>query len=575
MGTVAVAVPFVGSWSPSARAKTAGAPVEANIGKLQPGQLIIVKWRGKPVWVVRRDDKALETLSKVTGELRDVESDESIQPEYAKNEYRSRRPEILVMEGICTHLGLLPDLPPRNHQLIFKAASSVPATVPSSISPGRVYAGVPAPTNLTVPPHYYVNDERYPDRRRRGSLMSDEQQRAAQHSGLMGWIDARFPLTKMFEEHLSKYYAPKNFNFWYFFGSLALLVLVHSNRDRHLSDHALQTGWRSRLCKSVEYIMRDVDWGWLIRYLHSTGRLGVFRRRLPAHVSRADLRLLPETARADLVVRHVHLSVALMAEAFHGLPVALGTDVLLGCAGYHLAVRCNPDRSATSLTLWIRGDFVISDATLNRFFALHVVAVPLVLLMLVVMHIIALHEVGSNNPDGDRDQKEQGRKRHSARRHPVPSLLHRQGYRRCRRIPDTIQFRRVFHAPEMGGYFLEYAELRAGQPVQDAGAHRTGLVLHAVLRDSARDSRTSCCGVILQCSRRSLVLFVLPWIDRGKVRSVSLSLGHRCTSGCWPSWSSAFSALAISARCRRPRAARCSRGFSLSVTSASSSACGG
>ena len=114
-GTVVAAVPFLSSWSPSARAKTAGAPVEANIGKLEPGQQIIVKWRGKPVWVVRRDEKALATLPKVADQLRDAGSDESKQPEYAKNEHRSRKPEYLIIEGICTHLGLFADLPARNH----------------------------------------------------------------------------------------------------------------------------------------------------------------------------------------------------------------------------------------------------------------------------------------------------------------------------------------------------------------------------------------------------------------------------------------------------------------------------
>ncbi len=158
VGTVAVAVPFVASWAPSARAKTAGAPVEANIGKLQPGQLIIVKWRGKPVWVVRRDEKALETLSKVTDELRDVESDESIQPEYAKNEYRSRKPEILVMEGICTHLGCSPTYRPEI-TADFQGGFFCPCHGSKFDFAGRVYAGVPAPTNLTVPPHYYVSDD--------------------------------------------------------------------------------------------------------------------------------------------------------------------------------------------------------------------------------------------------------------------------------------------------------------------------------------------------------------------------------------------------------------------------------
>ncbi|MDH3630769.1 MAG: ubiquinol-cytochrome c reductase iron-sulfur subunit [Gammaproteobacteria bacterium] len=158
VGTVITAVPFVASWSPSARAKTAGAPVEANIGKLEPGQQIIVKWRGKPVWVVRRDEKALATLPKVAGELRDVDSDESIQPEYAKNEYRSRKPEFLIIEGICTHLGCSPTYQPEITS-DFQGGFFCPCHGSKFDFAGRVYSGVPAPTNLPVPPHYFVSDD--------------------------------------------------------------------------------------------------------------------------------------------------------------------------------------------------------------------------------------------------------------------------------------------------------------------------------------------------------------------------------------------------------------------------------
>jgi ubiquinol-cytochrome c reductase iron-sulfur subunit len=157
VGTVAVAVPFLSSWSPSERAKTAGAPVQADIGKLEPGQQIIVKWRGKPVWVVRRDDASLETLPEVDSQLRDPKSNESIQPEYAKNEYRSRKPETLIMVGICTHLGCSPTYVPEI-TADFKGGFFCPCHGSKFDFAGRVYQGVPAPTNLTVPPHYYVSD---------------------------------------------------------------------------------------------------------------------------------------------------------------------------------------------------------------------------------------------------------------------------------------------------------------------------------------------------------------------------------------------------------------------------------
>jgi ubiquinol-cytochrome c reductase iron-sulfur subunit len=158
VGTAAMAVPFLGSWSPSARAKSAGAPVQANIGKLQPGQQIIVKWRGKPVWVVRRDQKALATLPKVTDLLRDPGSDESKQPEYARNEQRSRKPEFLIVEGICTHLGCSPTYQPEI-TTDFEGGFFCPCHGSKFDLAGRVYSGVPAPTNLTIPPHYFVNDD--------------------------------------------------------------------------------------------------------------------------------------------------------------------------------------------------------------------------------------------------------------------------------------------------------------------------------------------------------------------------------------------------------------------------------
>jgi ubiquinol-cytochrome c reductase iron-sulfur subunit len=157
IGTVAVAVPFVASWSPSARAKSAGAPVEANISKLQPGQQIIIKWRGKPVWVVRRDENALATLPKVADQLRDPESDDSLQPEYAKNEHRSRKPEFLIVEGICTHLGCSPTYE-REITTDFQGGFFCPCHGSKFDFAGRVYSGVPAPTNLTIPPHYFVSD---------------------------------------------------------------------------------------------------------------------------------------------------------------------------------------------------------------------------------------------------------------------------------------------------------------------------------------------------------------------------------------------------------------------------------
>jgi ubiquinol-cytochrome c reductase iron-sulfur subunit len=160
IGTAAVAVPFAKSWNPSARARSAGAPVEADISKIEPGAKITIKWRGKPVWVVRRDDKALSTLAEVSDSLRDPESEDSIQPEYATGETRSIKPEYFIVVGICTHLGCSPSYRPNMITADFQGGFFCPCHGSKFDFSGRVYKGVPAPTNLTVPPHYFIDDGR-------------------------------------------------------------------------------------------------------------------------------------------------------------------------------------------------------------------------------------------------------------------------------------------------------------------------------------------------------------------------------------------------------------------------------
>ncbi|MCH7882035.1 MAG: ubiquinol-cytochrome c reductase iron-sulfur subunit [Proteobacteria bacterium] len=157
VGSIFVAVPFVKSWNPSERAKSAGAPIKADISKMEMGQQIIFKWQGKPVWVVRRDQEALATLSKVVDKLRDVDSEESIQPDYAKNEHRSIKPEYLVIVGICTHLGCSPNYRPEITADLMGGFFCVCHGSKFDFA-GRVYSGVPAPTNMTIPPHYYIDD---------------------------------------------------------------------------------------------------------------------------------------------------------------------------------------------------------------------------------------------------------------------------------------------------------------------------------------------------------------------------------------------------------------------------------
>ena len=216
-------------------------------------------------------------------------------------------------------------------------------------------------------------------------------------SKFMEWVDARFPATKMWEDHLSKYYAPKNFNFFYFFGSLALLVLVNQ----------IVTGiWLTmsytpsaeEAFASVEYIMRDVEYGWILRYLHSTGASAFFVV-VYLHMFRGLLYGSYQKPRELVWIFGMLIYLMLMAEAFMGYLLPWGQMSYWGAQVIISLFGAIPVIGA-DLTQWIRGDYLISGITLNRFFALHVVALPIVILGLVVLHILALHEVGSNNPDG-------------------------------------------------------------------------------------------------------------------------------------------------------------------------------
>lgn len=332
--------------------------------------------------------------------------------------------------------------------------------------------------------------------------------------GLMGWIDDRFPLTKMWEEHLSKYYAPKNFNFWYFFGSLALLVLViQIVTGIFLTMHYKPDG--EMAFESVEYIMRDVDWGWLIRYLHSTGSSAFFIV-VYLHMFRGLMYGSYQKPRELIWLFGMFIFLALMAEAFMGylLPWGQmsfwGAQVIISLFG---AIPVIGD----DLTLWIRGDFVIADATLNRFFALHVIAVPLVLLMLVVMHILALHEVGSNNPDGveiKKNKDENGIPLDGIPFHPYYTVKDIVGV-----VGFLILFSAiVFFAPEMGGYFLEHANFVPANPFKTP-EHIAPVWYFTPFYAILRAIPHKLTGVIAMFGA-IVVLFLLPWIDRGKVHSI-------------------------------------------------------
>ena len=347
VGAAYSAVPFVASWAPSARAKAIGAPVEVDLSKLESGQLMRVKWRGKPVWILRRTEHALASLSAVEDKLRDPASGDEQQPAYARNKHRSVTPDVLVLVGLCTHLGCSPTIrevlrfwATTNSGPIGRVASSAPATARNSITPGRVYAGVPAPTNLVVPPHTLSSP--IPDLLIGVDPQGGGVMQALMLTGLLDWTDARFPLTKMWNEHLAEYYAPKNFNFWYYFGSLAMLVLVIQILTgiwltMNYKPDAAARGVRFG---RVHHARRELGLADPLPALH--GRLFFLHRGLSAHVPRLDVRLFPQAPR-ELHVghRHDHLPGALMAEAFMGylLPWGQmsfwGAQVIISLFGAH------------------------------------------------------------------------------------------------------------------------------------------------------------------------------------------------------------------------------------------------
>ncbi|MBT9506028.1 cytochrome bc complex cytochrome b subunit [Rhodoferax sp.] len=277
---------------------------------------------------------------------------------------------------------------------------------------------------------------------------------------LLNWVDNRFPASKLFKEHMSEYYAPKNFNFWYVFGSLSLLVLVIQIVTgiflvmHYKPDAALAFG-------SVEYIMRDVPWGWLIRYMHSTGASAFFVV-VYLHMFRGLIYGSYRKPRELIWIFGCGIFLALMAEAFMGYLLPWGQMSYWGAQVivnlFSAIPFIGPD-----LALLIRGDFVVGDATLNRFFSFHVIAVPLVLLGLVVAHIIALHEVGSNNPDGieiKAKKDAQGRPLDGIPFHPYYSVHDIFAVSVFLMAFTAI----VFFAPELGGYFLEYNNFIPADP---------------------------------------------------------------------------------------------------------------
>ena len=278
----------------------------------------------------------------------------------------------------------------------------------------------------------------------------------------LAWVDSRFPLSKLFKEHMSEYYAPKNFNFWYFFGSLAIVVLV----IQIVTGIFLVMNYKPDAIKafdSVEYIMREVPWGWLIRYMHSTGA-SMFFVVVYLHMFRGLIYGSYQKPRELIWIFGCTIFLLLMAEAFLGYLLPWGQMSYWGAQVIINLFAAIP-LIGPDLALWLRGDYVVGDATLNRFFSLHVIALPLVLVGLVAAHIIALHEVGSNNPDGidiKNNLDASGKPVDGIPFHPYYSVHDIMGLGVFLMIFAAI----VFFAPEMGGYFLEANNFIPADPLQ-------------------------------------------------------------------------------------------------------------
>ncbi len=332
--------------------------------------------------------------------------------------------------------------------------------------------------------------------------------------GFLNWIDARFPLTKVWNEHLAEYYAPKNFNFWYYFGSLALVVLV----IQIISGIFLTMHYKpdvSMAFASVEYIMRDVPGGWFIRYMHSTGASAFFIV-VYLHMFRGLIYGSYKGPRELVWLIGMAIYLALMAEAFMGYLLPWGQMSFWGAQVIINLFNTVPVIGA-DLSTWIRGDFVIADATLNRLFALHVAALPLVLVMLVFVHIVALHVVGSNNPDGVEIKKlkdENGIPLDGIPFHPYYSVKDIVGVG----VFLLVFFAILFFSPEMGGYFLEHANFEPANPLKTP-EHIAPVWYFTPFYTVLRAVTVSPFAGTLAMFGAIVAILLLPWIDRNPIKS--------------------------------------------------------
>ncbi len=341
-------------------------------------------------------------------------------------------------------------------------------------------------------------------------------------NGVLTWVDQRFPLIHLWKTQLTEYYAPKNFNFWYYFGSLAMLVLaIQIITGIFLTMHYKPDAQQA--FASVEYIMREVPWGWLIRYMHSTGA-SFFFIVVYLHMFRALLYGSYRQPRELLWIFGMLIFLCLMAEAFFGYLLPWGQMSYWGAQVIVNLFAAIP-LIGPDLAVWIRGDYVVSDATLNRFFAFHVIAIPLVLLGLVAAHLMALREVGSNNPDGieikqNLDPKT-GIPLDGIPFHPYYTVKDIFGVA----VFLVVFFVVVFFAPEMGGYFLEYNNFVPADPLKTP-EHIAPVwyftPFYSILRANtinflwidAKVWGVVCMGL------STMIFFLLPWLDRSPVKSI-------------------------------------------------------
>ncbi len=330
----------------------------------------------------------------------------------------------------------------------------------------------------------------------------------------LGWLDQRLPVVDFWNNHMAQYYAPKNFNIWYYFGSLAILVFA----NQIITGIWLTMHYKTSAAEafaSVEYIMRDVPWGWLVRYMHSTGA-SLFFVVVYLHMFRGLMYGSYRKPRELIWVFGMAIFLLLMAEAFMGYVLPWGqmsywgAQVIISLFGAIPVV-------GEGLSEWIRGDYLVSDATLNRFFALHVIALPLALVALVVMHIAALHEVGSNNPDGvdiKKHKDENGKPLDGIAFHPYYTVKDLVGVGFFMLIFAFV----IFFAPEMGGWFLEHDNFVPANPLVTP-EHIKPVWYFTPYYAMLRAIPDKLFGVMVM-GGAVMILFLVPWLDRSPVRSI-------------------------------------------------------